>query len=100
MAEKGAPVNGLLNRLDEGFYDIYAEDEDMTSVVSYPRGELKVSGTFSGRCPARNQAMKKNLQKSSYSQLVRDITELDPKLSNLFLADPWPMKRYCSHLQN
>ena len=37
MAEKGAPVNGLLNRLDEGFYDIYAEDEDMTSLVSYPR---------------------------------------------------------------
>ena len=26
----------LLDRLGDGFYDIYAEDEDMTSVVSYP----------------------------------------------------------------
>src|SRR4030042_2813000 len=29
-----AVSNGLLNRLGEGFYDIYAEEE-MTSVVSY-----------------------------------------------------------------
>ena len=31
-----AVSNRLLNRLGEGFYDVYAEDEDMTSVVSYP----------------------------------------------------------------
>ncbi len=35
-----------------------------------------VPGTFSGRCPVRNQAMKKNLQKNTYSKLVKDITEL------------------------
>ncbi|MEE9567455.1 MAG: hypothetical protein V3W17_08165 [Desulfobacteria bacterium] len=44
--------------------------------------------------------MNKSLQKNNYKQLVEDITELDPKLANLFLADPWPMKRYCSRLQN
>ena len=32
-----AVSNGLLNRLGDGFYDAYAEDEGMTSVVSYPR---------------------------------------------------------------
>jgi hypothetical protein len=31
-----AVCDGLLSRLGEGFYDVYAEDEDMTSVVSYP----------------------------------------------------------------
>jgi hypothetical protein len=31
-----AVSDGLLDRLGDGFYDIYAEDEDMTSVVSYP----------------------------------------------------------------
>jgi len=44
--------NGLLNRLGEGFYDIYAEDEDMTSVVSYlnrgPFGDHKYPGNCSG----------------------------------------------------
>ena len=43
----------LLNRLGEGFYDIYAEDVDMTSVVSYPDrgpwGDHKYSGNCSGR---------------------------------------------------
>jgi len=32
--------------------------------------------------------MKKSLQKNTHSQLVADIKELDPKLPNLFLADP------------
>ena len=31
-----AVSDGILNRLDKGFYDLYAEDKDMTSVVSYP----------------------------------------------------------------
>ena len=31
-----AVSDGLLDRLGDGFYDLYAEDEDMTSVVSYP----------------------------------------------------------------
>ena len=38
-----------------------------------------MSGTISGRCPGcpvRNQAMKENLQKNTYSKLVKDITEL------------------------
>lgn len=48
-----AVSDGLLNRLGEGFYDIYAEDEDMTSVVSYldrgPFGDHKHPGNCSGR---------------------------------------------------
>jgi len=48
-----AVCDGLLNRLGEGFYDVYAEDEDMTSVVSYPNrglwGESKYPGNCSGR---------------------------------------------------
>ncbi len=32
-----AVSDGLWDRLGEGFYDVYAEDEGMTSVVSYPR---------------------------------------------------------------
>ena len=32
-----AVTDGLLSRLGEGFYDVYAEDEGMTSVVSYPK---------------------------------------------------------------
>jgi hypothetical protein len=47
-----AVCDGLLNRLGEGFYDIYAE-EDMTSVVSYvdrgPFGDPKYPGNCSGR---------------------------------------------------
>jgi hypothetical protein len=48
-----AVSNGLLNRLGEGFYDIYAEDEDMTSVVSYARrcqlwGDSKYRGNCDG----------------------------------------------------
>jgi hypothetical protein len=45
--------DGLLNRLGEGFYDVYAEDKDMTSVVSYlnrgPFGNPKYPGNCSGR---------------------------------------------------
>ncbi|MFC1678086.1 hypothetical protein ACFL3G_13635 [Planctomycetota bacterium] len=48
-----AVSDGLLDRLSEGFYDIYAEDEDMTSVVSYsnrgPFGDHRYRGNCSGR---------------------------------------------------
>jgi len=48
-----AVSNGFLNRLGEGFYDVYAEDEDMTSVVSYldrgPFGDHRYPGNCSGR---------------------------------------------------
>jgi hypothetical protein len=48
-----AVSDGVLNRLGEGFYDIYAEDEDMTSVVSYldrgPFGDARYPGNCSGR---------------------------------------------------
>ena len=44
---------GVLDRLGEGFYDIYTEDEDMTSVVSYsdrgPFGDHRYRGNCSGR---------------------------------------------------
>jgi len=46
-----AVSNGLLNRLGEGFYDIYAEDEDMTSIVSYPaRQNAWGDHRFRGNC--------------------------------------------------
>lgn len=45
---------GLLDRLGEGFYDIYAEDEDMTSVVSYPdRCNLWGDYRYRGNCDGR-----------------------------------------------
>ena len=46
-----AVSNGLLNRLGEGFYDIYAEDEGMTSVVSYDRRcQLWGDARYRGNC--------------------------------------------------
>ncbi len=43
-----------LNRLGEGFYDIYAEDENMTSVVSYPaRQNTWGNYNFRGNCDGR-----------------------------------------------
>jgi len=49
-----AVSNGLLNRLGKGFYDIFAEDEDMTSVVSYPnRCPLFGDGKYRGNCDGR-----------------------------------------------
>jgi len=44
----------LLDRLGDGFYDVYAEDEDMTSVVSYPhRCQLWGRSGFRGNCDGR-----------------------------------------------
>jgi hypothetical protein len=49
-----ATTDGLLSRLGEGFYDIYAEDEDMTSVVSYPnRCSLWGDSRYRGNCDGR-----------------------------------------------
>ena len=49
-----AASRGLLNRLGEGFYDVYAEDEGMTSVVSYPnRCTLWGDSRFRGNCDGR-----------------------------------------------
>jgi hypothetical protein len=46
--------DGLLYRLGEGFYDVFAEDENMTSVVSYPnRCPLFGDGTYRGNCDGR-----------------------------------------------
>jgi len=46
-----AVSDGLLNRLGEGFYDFYAEDENMTSVVSYPnRCSLWGDSRYRGNC--------------------------------------------------
>lgn len=46
-----AVSDGLLNRLGEGFYDVYAEDENMTSVVSYPnRCPLFGDSRYRGNC--------------------------------------------------
>lgn len=49
-----AVSNRFLSRLGEGFYDIYAEDENMTSVVSYPNrcsqfGDHRYRGNCDGR---------------------------------------------------
>ena len=49
-----AVSDGLLNRLGEGFYDIYTEEEDMTSVVSYPmRCNQWGSAGYRGNCDGR-----------------------------------------------
>ena len=49
-----AATEGLLNRLGDGFYDVYAEDEGMTSVVSYPnRCKLWGKSSFRGNCDGR-----------------------------------------------
>ena len=49
-----AVSDGFLNRLGEGFYDVYAEDEDMTSVVSYPnRCQLFGNSRYRGNCDGR-----------------------------------------------
>ena len=46
--------SGLLQRLGDGFYDMYTEDEDMTSVVSYPeRCPLWGDGRYRGNCDGR-----------------------------------------------
>lgn len=49
-----AVSDGLLNRLGNGFYDVFAEDEQMTSVVSFPnRCQLFGSSQFWGNCDGR-----------------------------------------------
>ncbi len=49
-----AVSDGLLDRLGAGFYDVYAEDEGMTSVVSYPnRCPLWGDSRYRGNCDGR-----------------------------------------------
>ncbi len=49
-----AVSDGLLDRLGDGFYDVYAEDESMTSVVSYPdRCPLWGNSSYRGNCDGR-----------------------------------------------
>lgn len=46
--------DGLLDRLGDGFYDVYVEDEGMTSVVSYPsRCSLWGDSRYRGNCDGR-----------------------------------------------
>ena len=49
-----AVSDGLLDRLGDGFYNVYAEDENMTSVVSYPhRCQLWGRSAYRGNCDGR-----------------------------------------------
>ena len=49
-----AAEDGLLSRLGDGFYDVYAEEEEMTSVVSYPdRCSLWGDSRYRGNCDGR-----------------------------------------------
>jgi len=49
-----AVSDGLLDRLGDGFYDVYAEDEGMTSVVSYVnRMPLWGDSRYRGNCDGR-----------------------------------------------
>ena len=49
-----AVSDGLLDRLGDGFYDVYAEDEGMTLVVSYPnRSSLWGNSSYGGNCDGR-----------------------------------------------
>jgi len=65
-----AVSDGLLNRLGDGFYDIYAEDEGMSSVVSYPnRCSLWGDSRYSGNCDGR---LFKNLVLRYHARKVAD----------------------------
>ncbi|MHC4638315.1 MAG: hypothetical protein ACYTBV_12580 [Planctomycetota bacterium] len=48
-----AVSEGFLKRMGEGFYDIYAEEEDMTSVVSYPTRAPFGDHRYRGNCDGR-----------------------------------------------
>ena len=49
-----AVSDGLLNRLGDGFYDVYGEDVEMTSVVSFPnRCPLWGDSRYRGNCDGR-----------------------------------------------
>jgi hypothetical protein len=49
-----AVSDGLLDRLGDGFYDVYAEDQGMTSMVSYPnRCSLWGNSQYRGNCDGR-----------------------------------------------
>ena len=49
-----AVSQGFLSRIGNGFYDVYAEEEGMTSVVSYPnRCTLFGNGRYRGNCDGR-----------------------------------------------
>ncbi len=49
-----AVSDGLLDRLGDGFYDLYAEDQGMTSVASHPnRCPLWGSSRYRGNCDGR-----------------------------------------------
>jgi len=52
--------DGILNRLGRGFYDIYAEEADMTSVVSYPV-PMEGSGTSRDVVEGLNKYKKKGI---------------------------------------
>lgn len=46
--------DGVLDRLGDGFYDVYAQDEEMTSIVSHPhRCQLWGSSHYRGNCDGR-----------------------------------------------
>ncbi len=49
-----AASDGLLDRLGDGSYEAYAEDENMTPVVSYPnRCQLSGDSRYRGNCDGR-----------------------------------------------
>ena len=49
-----AVSDGVLDRLGDGFYDVYGENEDMTSLVSYPnRCQLFGDHRYRGNCDGR-----------------------------------------------
>ena len=68
-----AVSDGILDRLGEGFYDVYAEEEEMTSVVSYPnRNPLWGSSRYRGNCDGR---LAKNLILRYGAVSVADVME-------------------------
>lgn len=68
-----AVSEGFLKRMGEGFYDIYAEDEAMTSVVSYPvRCNQWGCSSYRGNCDGR---LEKNLILRYGAQKVCDPME-------------------------
>ncbi len=72
-----AVEDGLLDRLGDGFYNIYAEDEQMISVVLYPqRCSAFGSAAHRGNCDGRlikNLVLRYRARSVGLSHWVADV---------------------------
>jgi len=64
------------NKLSFYIIIVYEIEMNAIPIAQETRIEYGSVQKKGGVCPVRNQAMKENLQKNTYSKLVKDITEL------------------------